>query len=447
VAVVLAAFAVPGRAVAGTAELVRDPGDERVAASESLRYTAAPGEANRVTVRFQKPATFIVTDTAGVAPGRLCSRTAPAIPTRVRCTATTADLVSASAELRLGDRHDVVPASRIGFVVDGGAGDDDLHGATVDGGPGDDRLVARDLRGGPGDDVLIATRSPSYAFFHEEGAGDGNDILLGTAGRDIVSYADRTAPVHVDLRGGAANGQLGEHDVVADIDEAEGGAAADTLIGNARANILAGHGGADVLVGGAGDDIIMADAFIGGARTADRLSGGPGDDELTGNPGPNAIDLGPGDDVVDAGGGADVIRALDGAIDSVTCGAGPDHVRADARDFSARGCERVRRRGAGVAVAVSAFIDTRSDAGPTVVVGCPSDGPRRCAGRVRLRLTNGRTGVRRFSAARGATASVTFRARLDPRGRTFGYAAAVRSRDARGREQVVVRRDVFGFEG
>jgi Ca2+-binding RTX toxin-like protein len=365
----------------------------------------------------------------------------------VRCTAKASELVTGSAELRLGDRADVVPASRIGLVVEAGPGDDDVHGETVDGGPSDDRLVGRDLTGGPGNDTMIATRSPSYAIFHEEPAGDGNDILLGTSGRDIVTYAGRTAPVHVDLRGGARNGQPGEHDLLADVDEVEGGAGADTLIGNTRANILSGNGGRDVLVGGAGNDILMSDSFVGGQRTADRLSGGPGDDALSGNAGPNVLDLGPGADRVDARGGADVIRAADGAIDALSCGGGTDRVRADARDFADRACERISRTGAGVAVPVSAFIDTRSDAGPTVIVGCPSDGPPRCSGRARLRIASGRTAVRRFSVPSGTTAFVVFPSRLDPRGRRFGYVAAVRSRDARGRERVVVRRDVFDFEG
>ena len=127
----------------------------------------------------------------------------------------------------------------------GRLGDDRL-----DGGDGDDAL-----RGGDGADVLDG----------EAGA----DVMRGGGGLDTVTYASRTAPVHVTV--GVDEGDDGEEDeadtVSSDIEIVRGGRGNDELVGGP---------GPEELYGRAGDDILD-----GGDGAGDLLDGGDGDDELT----------------------------------------------------------------------------------------------------------------------------------------------------------------------
>jgi hypothetical protein len=62
---------------------------------------------------------------------------------------------------------------------------------------------------------------------------------------------------------------------------------------------------------------------------------------LRGSAGNDRIAGGPGQDQIDGGGGSDRIGALDGEVDTITCGAGNDVVRADPSDSVASDCEQV----------------------------------------------------------------------------------------------------------
>jgi hypothetical protein len=131
-------------------------------------------------------------------------------------------------------------------------------------------------------------------------AGDGNDILINNTGLPST------------FKGGCGN------DVI------EGGHAGDTLAGDppsgcpaAGNDSLDGRDGADLLFGGAGTDTLT------GSAGGDRLIGGPGEDQLNG------------------GSGADRLYSDDGTMDTDTCGAGVDTVRADATDSIAPDCERI----------------------------------------------------------------------------------------------------------
>ena len=156
----------------------------------------------------------------------------------------------------------------------------------------------------------------------------------------------------------------------AEIENAEGGAGADTLIGNDLDNHFAGHGGVDVIDGGAGSDTLRYDwesggravANLGNGVTADRtgardqlinienLTGGDGNDvlfgdgaaniliglegldRLNGKDGDDQIEGGAGNDVLVGGGGADVLLGGEGADiiggrtgdDDIDGGAGAD---------------------------------------------------------------------------------------------------------------------------
>ena len=130
----------------------------------------------------------------------------------------------------------------------------------------------------------------------------------------------------------------------------------DTLRGTAAADSIQAGSGNDRVAARAGGDRINAgrgrDRVSAGAGS-DRVSGGSGADALAGNAGRDVITGGAGSDVITGGDGNDVIDARDGAVDTVTCGAGfdvakldADDVIADATELNPNGsCERVRRGG------------------------------------------------------------------------------------------------------
>jgi hypothetical protein len=58
-----------------------------------------------------------------------------------------------------------------------------------------------------------------------------------------------------------------------------------------------------------------------------------------------ATRLGGGSDKGHGGHGEDHIRAVDGSKDDISCGPGPDRVKANPGDNVAEGCEKVTRAG------------------------------------------------------------------------------------------------------
>lgn len=77
------------------------------------------------------------------------------------------------------------------------------------------------------------------------------------------------------------------------IENAAGGAGADTITGNAYANVLTGNAGNDTINGGAGDDTLDGGAgndILNGGAGNDILNGGAGSDKLTGGDGTDAAD-------------------------------------------------------------------------------------------------------------------------------------------------------------
>jgi Ca2+-binding RTX toxin-like protein len=147
-----------------------------------------------------------------------------------------------------GDAGDTLTGNSLANRIDGGAGDDTITGAS-------------------GDDILLGSAGNDL-FLHDA----GNDSIDGGADTDTVSYADLTTQsVNINLNTGrAVSGS--ETDTLANIENAVGGGAADTLIGNAGANRLEGGAGNDALSAGDGNDIL--DGGVGN----DTLAGGAGDD-------------------------------------------------------------------------------------------------------------------------------------------------------------------------
>jgi len=146
-------------------------------------------------------------------------------------------------------------------VITGGALGDTLSGL---GG-------ADTLNGGGGDDTLLG--------------GAGNDTLNGGAGVDTASYAGETDAMFINLAAGNARRGTAAalvEDTLTSIENAIGGAGADTITGSNAANVIDGGDGADTIIGGLG---------------VDTLRGGAGNDTFT-------YTIGDGADSVD--GGADV---------------------------------------------------------------------------------------------------------------------------------------------
>lgn len=82
-----------------------------------------------------------------------------------------------------------------------------------------------------------------------------------------------------------------------------------------------------------------------GTSADDRLRGNATDDRVCGFDGDDSITGGSGADGLYGGYGKDALRSVDGIIDVVGCGPGPDTVVADRGDLVGVDCERVRRRG------------------------------------------------------------------------------------------------------
>jgi hypothetical protein len=159
------------------------------------------------------------------------------------------------------------------------------------------------LQGGAKDDVLNGGDDSDE--FDMGDAIDGADVINGGADDDLVSYGTRTRDVTIKLcvaapvTGCAApdcacvaeNGEVGEHDVIVNVEDAIGGAGNDLIVGDDVSNTLSGKDGNDHIDGLGGADLIFGD------NGDDTINGGAEDDILIGGPGVNAIDGAQGDDI------------------------------------------------------------------------------------------------------------------------------------------------------
>jgi hypothetical protein len=258
-----------------------------------------------------------------------------------------------------GDGKDLVEGDKNADEIHGGGGNDTIKGGygkdLVDGGDGNDVVVgggdADQVLGGAGDDELEpdAAEDPSA------------DVVDGGPGVDRIEadYSSRfsSAPapfLAFTLAGGADDGRPGEGDDIRNVERLTLHNAAK-VIGTDASEYVKLHqvGGNGELIGNGGDDELR------GGDGADKLDGGTGNDVLDGGFGDDVIVGGPGKDMISAdlaGGncgplwckypfGNDTIDARDGEVDSITCGAGADTVKADAADVVAPDCETVDRAG------------------------------------------------------------------------------------------------------
>lgn len=161
----------------------------------------------------------------------------------------------------------------ISLVAFGGAGDDSITGGSAD----------DTLGGGPGSDVLNGLAGTDQ--FTSSESMDGTDILNGGPDYDISSYASREAALVLQLciseqQAGCdtgtcdcePSGEVGEADLLVNIEGVTGGAGDDMLIGTLEAETLIGGLGDDELHGGPGPDVLL------GGRGLDVLDGGADED-------------------------------------------------------------------------------------------------------------------------------------------------------------------------
>jgi Ca2+-binding RTX toxin-like protein len=391
IAVLIITAAVDGAGLASASTVAID--------GSVLRYVAAAGEQNQLTITPSDESTLQVVDLgASIEAGNGCRQVDVH---QVQCTGEDGgDLYN--IEVEAGDMDDAVTLSvpsgiagllveELGLNANGGAGDDVLRLAdalsdrprtwsALNGGIGDDRLWGGTgddrLDGGGGRDELYGGRGTDrLTDGDKDGALDetapGPDLLDGGSGAstrqsslpeaDSVSYSERTNSVSVDLRRELPNGEEGEDDRIVRVEGVGGGQGNDTLHGSELSGGLFGGPGDDVIIGDAGDQ------EIGGDAGDDRLTGGSGDDWVHAGSGDDRVWGGPGHDLISGGNGRDrlsgdagrdeldgengVDRVLGGSgHDSVTGGTGEDVLRCGSdtddvieprRDLLPASCERI----------------------------------------------------------------------------------------------------------
>ena len=233
-------------------------------------FVADPGEANRITATRSGDLMRIRDDGAALRVGEGCELTSS---NEAVCHATGA------VEAELGDGDDTFTAKR-GYVSGGDGNDTITADGTLDGGPGDDTLTGgprRDnLKGGGGHDILRGRDGPDLLDDGDtDGVPVGPDEFDGGMGRDAVDIS-RAAPVTIDLRLAGPQGEPGEGDTYANVEDVVAYGPVARLTGSARANDFYVNDGRDARVDGrAGNDEIT---LWGG--TPYSVRGGSGNDRI-----------------------------------------------------------------------------------------------------------------------------------------------------------------------
>lgn len=310
--------------------------------AQTLDYTAAPGETNKITVsasyeQSSNKLRITLTDAGvtqiaiGTDPGYPGACAAGSTPNALVCTYVMqrGTITDGGGALILGisagDGTDQITfdASTTALALDDGQTQYTSLLGFVNGGDGSDTLTDLgegqfrpimfgdngndSLRGGPGDNVL-GGGAGSDVFFGYEGAdemqgGPGTDSLTYRDGREpggvIVNALEETFTMTAATKVSgnswdvSANPAASQGDLVAGIENILGTAYNDVLVGNSAANILTGSGGKDTLYGMGGNDTLVVTGAPG------RLYGGAGNDTLSARNGAadTRLDCGPDTDV------------------------------------------------------------------------------------------------------------------------------------------------------
>lgn len=235
------------------------------------------------------------------------------------------------------------------LVVEGGEGDDTIHG--------DDQTTDFDdasghielLVGDEGDDTIYGNDGADVIY-----GMDGNDTIHGNAGLDSISGGGGVDVIYGGwgndaIYGGDFSGQAVSLNEV----PSETPDAGDEIFGGPGSDYLVGGLGFDQLSGGTGDDLLFANveqdlASVDDATPADevdtagsRMFGGAGDDVLVGSNRWDRMLGGLGDDTLWGFEGRDYIRGGQGndtivggpGIDDINGNTGNDHLIYQGRDI------------------------------------------------------------------------------------------------------------------
>ena len=173
-----------------------------------------------------------------------------------------------------------------------------------------DILAIHELYGEPDGANTGNTRygyNPNSGTYMDVYFTQGTTIVAGTiydtAGIDWLDLRTAVSDQFINLTpgflssvGGAANNLVIGPDTI--IENAYGGAGADTILGNSANNRLYGGAGKDILMGYGGRDVLYGHAefdFIKGDSGNDYISGGSGGDLLVGGSGNDVFVFGPQD--------------------------------------------------------------------------------------------------------------------------------------------------------
>ncbi|KPI05842.1 Hemolysin-type calcium-binding region protein [Actinobacteria bacterium OK074] len=261
--VLAAPIALAGTAVAATPEATAALGN----GGSQLFYTAAAGQANKVTVTVSPGGdtdlSYVIDDVVPIAAGDGCTHPDSADATKVACTVPELDSQDPYAvfEADLGDGNDGIT------LVD--SSDQVYYYNEVNLGTGNDsyvntgRLDGSLVRGQAGADTITAGEAAIVL------AGDDNDSVTANGNYVIVDGGKGNDVIHGGDKGQSLSGGDGN-------DTLYGGKGNDSLYGGKGNDVLWGNSGNDVLWGNSGND-----KLYGGPGT-DRLSGGPGTDVTQG---------------------------------------------------------------------------------------------------------------------------------------------------------------------
>lgn len=227
--------------------------------------------------------------------------------------------------LQGGDKSDVLYGSNVSDAIF-------YNNGTFGSGVGGFDSIEQFFLGGGNDLLDLSGHGPGgvdYAKDVTVNAGDGDDIVIGGAGKDTIDgdagndliFGYRGSDT---IRGGAGNDTLYGDDLgfngISGNDVIQGGTGNDTLYGGAGTDRLEGGDDNDVLYGGRGGDNLFGEA--GDDTLYGDDPGTSGNDKLDGGAGNDTIFAGGGDDETYGGLGNDILNGE----------AGNDFMRGDAGD-------------------------------------------------------------------------------------------------------------------
>ncbi len=118
-------------------------------------------------------------------------------------------------------------------------------------------------------DRITGDHGPNFFY-----ADQGNDVINGNGGSDLIFFLAALDPVNVNLEQRRAFGMAGTFDRIRDIENVVGSSFGDDITGDDARNFLNGSNGGDNVKGGGGDD------YLAGGEGDDFVGGGPGSNDL-----------------------------------------------------------------------------------------------------------------------------------------------------------------------